>query len=481
MRKLKFFSFLFIVLIILFILGAASVENKNTGPFVNSIKSILPHSLKNTIKRTIFSIPTLSKKIKRQELAINELDAKILELSKKVEYLSDSINLKEVSSKNIKSKKNNYNIKSFKLPFLTRKEGDGKPTAYLAQRDETILIATGGGEFYSFMKNDLDLKIMNLKKVKTNIKDLIKNEKFYSLGKVGIRDLLILENKIYFSYIKEQKYGCYNTSIMASDFNLSYLNFSEFFSYEDCVSQKIITKEYGGGFLSIIHSGGRMFPFKDKKIIFTTGYFGHYLGAQDKNSMFGKIIAIDLRTKSYEFLAMGSRNAQGLYYDPNKNIIISTEHGPLGGDEVNVNLNLDKKIIKNYGWPISSYGEAQAKEPWLIKNSPYKSHKEHGFLEPIKYYVPSISISQIIKIPTSFNSKFKNDFFIGTLGFKSQISEGDQSIHHLRFNDNFDKIIFEDIVPIGERIRDLIFVNEKKAVLMILETVPSISILRQLN
>jgi len=481
MRKLKFFSFLFILLIILFILGAVSVENRNTGPFINSIKSILPYSFKNTLKKTFFSIPTLNQKVKRQKLAITALDAKILELSKKVEYLSDSINLKEVSSKNVKSKTNNYNIKSFKLPFLTRKEGGGKPTAYLAQKDESILLATASGEFFSFMKNDLDLKIMNLKKVKTNIKDLIKNEKFYSFGKVGIRDLLILEDKIYFSYIKEQKFGCYNTSIMISDFSLKYLNFSEFFSYEDCVSQKIITKKYGESFLSIIHSGGRMFPFKDRKIIFTTGYLGHYLAAQDKSSMFGKIIAIDLQTKSYEFLAMGSRNAQGLYYDPNKNIMISTEHGPRGGDEVNVNLNLDDKIIENYGWPISSYGVPQAREPWFIKNPPYKSHEEHGFLEPIKYYVPSISISQIIKVPTSFNNKFKNDFFIGTLGYKSQISEGDQSIHHLRFNDNFDKIIFEDIIPIGERIRDLIFVKEKKAVLMMLETVPSISILRQIN
>ncbi len=214
MRKLKFFSFLFILLIILFILGAVSVENRNTGPFINSIKSILPYSFKNTLKKTFFSIPTLNQKVKRQKLAITALDAKILELSKKVEYLSDSINLKEVSSKNVKSKTNNYNIKSFKLPFLTRKEGGGKPTAYLAQKDESILLATGSGEFFSFMKNDLDLKIMNLKKVKTNIKDLIKNEKFYSLGKVGIRDLLILEDKIYFSYIKEQKFGCYNTSIM---------------------------------------------------------------------------------------------------------------------------------------------------------------------------------------------------------------------------------------------------------------------------
>ena len=57
-----------------------------------------------------------------------------------------------------------------------------------------------------------------------------------------------------------------------------------------------------------------------------------------KNSIFGKIISIDLQSKDYEIISMGSRNAQGLYYDEAKNIIIHTEHGPTGGDEININF-----------------------------------------------------------------------------------------------------------------------------------------------
>ena len=81
-------------------------------------------------------------------------------------------------------------------------------------------------------------------------------------------------------------------------------------------------------------------------------------------------------------------------------------------------------------------------------------------------------------MPRTFNEEFINDFFIGTLGFKFQINEGDQSIHHIRFNDNFDKIIYEDVIKIGERIRDLIYIKEKKSVLMLLETVPAIAFLK---
>ena len=56
---------------------------------------------------------------------------------------------------------------------------------------------------------------------------------------------------------------------------------------------------------------------------------------------------------------MGHRNPQGLYFDKEKNILLETEHGPMGGDEINlINLNgIKKGKIPNFGWPISSAGE----------------------------------------------------------------------------------------------------------------------------
>ena len=220
-----------------------------------------------------------------------------------------------------------------------------------------------------------------------------------------------------------------------------------------------------------------MVSFKNEKILLTTGDMGYMLLAQDKNSIFGKIISIDLQSKDYEIISMGSRNAQGLYYDENRNIIIHTEHGPKGGDEININFNLDNKIIENYGWPISSYGEHY--DGKFRKEAPlHKSHKDYGFIEPIKYYTPSIAISEIVRIPITFNEKFTNDFFVGALGYKSQIDEGDRSIHHIRFNESFNQIIFNDVIPIGERIRDMIFIKEKNIVLMVLESIPAIGVLK---
>ena len=43
---------------------------------------------------------------------------------------------------------------------------------------------------------------------------------------------------------------------------------------------------------------------------------------------------------------MGHRNPQGLYYNFNNNILLSTEHSAQGGDEININDSIDSKEIK---------------------------------------------------------------------------------------------------------------------------------------
>ena len=56
-------------------------------------------------------------------------------------------------------------------------------------------------------------------------------------------------------------------------------------------------------------------------------------------------------------VSMGHRNPQGLSYVKDLNLIINSEHGPKGGDEINFNYLNKTSKIKNFGWPIASYGE----------------------------------------------------------------------------------------------------------------------------
>ncbi len=448
-RKFKFFLFLFILLLILLVSETIRVEKK---------------------------ILAFNQKTQRYDSTLNALNSKITTLIKivsrsRVQHLTTGLELLSSESNIIKSKSNIYDIRTFQLPFLNNKEWGGKPAAYLEQTDNNIVLASGDGEFFSFAKKDIGSNSLDLNKIRTNIKDLIKVEKFYLPSVYSIKDLLILDNKIFFSYVKKISNNCYNISIMSSEFNLNYLFFSDFFSYNECINTNLLA-----------HSGGRMVFFKNGKILLTIGdwTWAEMLLAQDKNSIFGKIISIDIKSKDYEIIAMGSRNAQGLFYDKNKNVIIHTEHGPIGGDEININVNPDNKIVENYGWPISSYGEHD--DGKFRKEAPlHKSHKDYGFIEPIKYFTPSIAISEITKIPITFNEKFTNDFFVGALGYKWQLDEGDQSIHHIRFNENYSEIIFEDIIPIGERIRDMIFIKENNIILMVLESIPAIGVLKMID
>ena len=53
---------------------------------------------------------------------------------------------------------------------------------------------------------------------------------------------------------------------------------------------------------------------------------------------------------------MGHRNPQGLYFDKKNNFLLEAEHGPEGGDEINL-IKFNQDAVPNYGWAISSYGE----------------------------------------------------------------------------------------------------------------------------
>ena len=166
------------------------------------------------------------------------------------------------------------------------------------------------------------------------------------------------------------------------------------------------------------------------------------------------------------------------------NLVLSTEHGPAGGDEINL-IQHNSTKIPNYGWPISSYGEhypgkiAKYKEAGklkdLLKEAPLnKSHKKYGFEEPLKYFVPSIGISEIIKVPNFGGIKSNNVFVVSAMG--NNLNEGDKSIHYFILDEN-NEIKNYNYTAIGERIRDLKYIENLGVIIMVLENSPSLGII----
>jgi glucose/arabinose dehydrogenase len=224
--------------------------------------------------------------------------------------------------------------------------------------------------------------------------------------------------------------------------NYKDIEFKKLFSPKECVHSSInIDKEFNAH-----QTGGRIISFDDNHILLSVGDYRSRHLAQDINSVNGKIIKVNIYNSDYEIISMGHRNPQGLYFDKENNFILESEHGPQGGDEINIievsKINKDK--IQNYGWAISSAGEhyggkIERNKKKYEKYPLYNSHTEYGFIEPIKSFVPSIGISEIIKIGL-------NRYVVSSLR--------DKSLYFFELNEQ-KQIINLNRVEVFERVRDL--------------------------
>jgi glucose/arabinose dehydrogenase len=103
----------------------------------------------------------------------------------------------------------------------------------------------------------------------------------------------------------------------------------------------------------------------------------------------------------------GHRNPQGLTMHPETGRIWAHEHGPRGGDE----LNLIQKG-ENFGWPIISYGINYNGTTFTEET------KKEGMLQPKKYWVPSIAPCGMTFVNSDRYPNWKNDLLVGSLRFE---------------------------------------------------------------
>tara|TARA_Y100000590_G_scaffold465241_1_gene636971 strand:- start:192 stop:1472 length:1281 start_codon:yes stop_codon:yes gene_type:complete len=305
---------------------------------------------------------------------------------------------------------------------------------FIDQYEDSIIVTDYLGGIYK-------AKLKNLKndKLKIITPDVIKS----NLSNVRVLDSLIHEENLYISYFSENN-NCKNLNIDVAKINTNFLKFDNLFNSKEC------PKYIQGGrmvFYKHDNTDGLLFTTSSAKLDELDGR------PQDDNSVYGKVLFIDLITKNHIIFSKGHRNIQGLY--ANDDLILATEHGPRGGDEIN-------KILfnKNYGWPIASYGEKYSVNN-SKKSSYTKNHYSKGFEEPIFAFVPAIGISEIIKLPNTFSEIFNNNFIISSLyGY---------NIFRIKFDKDYTRVIFSEKIFIGDRIRDIKFNSQLDAMLLALE------------
>lgn len=158
--------------------------------------------------------------------------------------------------------------------------------------------------------------------------------------------------------------------------------------------------------------------------------------AQKDYMPWGKVFRYNLSNNHIELCSKGHRNPQGLFVSEG-GLVYETEHGPRGGDEINI-----IKCGKNYGWPNHTYGTKYGS----YESNYHSEEKISNTIEqPIFFFTPSIAITDIIKIK-KFHDSWNGAILVGSLKA--------ESLYILRSLDS--SISNIERINIGARIRDII-------------------------
>ncbi|HKT74951.1 MAG TPA: PQQ-dependent sugar dehydrogenase [Steroidobacteraceae bacterium] len=167
---------------------------------------------------------------------------------------------------------------------------------------------------------------------------------------------------------------------------------------------------------------------------------------ENPSDSYGKTFIIDLHDFSNHVFSVGHRNPQGLFAD-GSGLIWLTEHGPQGGDE----LNLIRRGV-DYGWPRVSYGVQYGTHAWPPDTVP-GSHD--GFEQPYYTWVPSIGVSSVVVIHGPLFKLWGGDVIVSSLK--------DGSLYRERYRDS--RIVMTERMFLGRRIRDITEATDGKLVL----------------
>jgi glucose/arabinose dehydrogenase len=170
-----------------------------------------------------------------------------------------------------------------------------------------------------------------------------------------------------------------------------------------------------------VHFGSRLVFDRDGYLFITLGERGERDRAQKPDDHAGSVIRLHddgrvphdnpfvgkpgWKPEKYD---LGHRNQQGAALNPQTGQLWTHEHGPQGGDEIN--------IIRpgvNYGWPVITYGVE-----YVIGTKIGEGTHKDGMAQPIHYWVPSIAPSGMAFYTGDKFPRWRGDLFVGSLKFE---------------------------------------------------------------
>lgn len=315
-----------------------------------------------------------------------------------------------------------------------------------------ILFATRLGQF-GYLDDQNRIRQLEGLQVPMGVDELTQSDLFedpiFQLSEVRTLDLLSIPTSedTYDLYVSHHRFRneCFEvvvsrTRLMKGPAGLRVLSsdWEENFVTDPCIPVKYIGMRFAGH-----EGGGRLVQLDADTILLSIGVHqfdgttGPYQAGQDDNNDLGKIIEISTQTGEHSVFARGFRNPQGLLVASDGRIW-ETEHGPSGGDEINL-IQRDR----NYGWPIVTYGTDYSSQPWPFNPNPGQ-HK--GFERPRFSFVPSFGISNLIEPNAQEFPNWSEHLLAASLAGNTLFAlktEGDD-------------ITYAEPIGMGERMRDMI-------------------------
>ena len=248
---------------------------------------------------------------------------------------------------------------------------------------------------------------------------------------------------IYFTYSK--MYGGSPETTLAR----AILKGTELTNWQDLLITKV-------GSNSGNHFGSRIAFDESGHVYFGVGDRGERDNSQSLKNHAGTIIRLNIdgsipkdnpfinnQQALPEIYSYGHRNPQGLMFDSKTKKLWEVEHGPRGGDEINLIAE-----GKNYGWPVISYG----KEYWAPL-AVGEGTKKTGMEQPVKQYTPSIAPGSLIIYRGQAFPKWQGNIFVSALKLRHinriELNESGRAIAETRL-----------LTSANERIRDLLETSE---------------------
>jgi glucose/arabinose dehydrogenase len=323
------------------------------------------------------------------------------------------------------------------LKITTLATGFTIPWAMAELPDNSILVTQRSGRLFRLSPSG---------DAKTEIKGLPNDIRVEGQG--GLFDVALSPDHaetgwLYFSYNKDID------GKGATTLSRAKLNNAELIDWQDIFISKSRTNNK-------VHYGGRVSFDNQGHVFLSIGDRGERSHAQDLTNHAGSIIRLNLdgsvpddnpftadETALAEIWSYGHRNPQGLFFNRQTGQLWEIEHGPRGGDEINLIAPGN-----NYGWPVISYG----KEYWAPLAVGKGTHRD-GMQQPVQMYDPSIAPSSLIQYQGDLFKSWRNTLLAGALKL--------QHLNLISLNERNESVAEKRLLQsINSRIRSLLETND---------------------